>query len=146
MWEMNGQQRVPEHLINANFEQEGNVARIVADLTGNTLVEFPRYSTVDRLLTSNGLAMAWLEVKTRTTPMNHYPTYRLSREKLRDLRSLEYDTKIPALIAVMWSCGAIGVIKASNNEWNHGTYHEDAPLHAFTPLAHSVTPLNEVAV
>lgn len=133
-WEMNGTQRVEEGSIYRNFEAEERVAQAVAAITGNGLLEFPRFAAVDRLLMMNGLAMGWLEVKTRNTPRNHYPTYRLATDKLRVLRSLEYDTQIPAIIAVEWACGSIGVVKASHPAWSYGNGYEDIPVTAFFPI------------
>ncbi len=127
-WNMNGAQRIQETAISENFHAEARVAQIVADTLGDSLIEFPRFSTVDRLLVTNGLAIAWLEVKTRTTPLATYPTYRIDRAKLVALRGLEYETEIPALVAIEWGCGSIGVVKASSVYWNLGTYSEEIAI------------------
>jgi len=132
-WDIEGQ-RVADHELEGRFIAEERVAQYVADLTGNDLVSFGYYSVVDRLLVMDGLASAWLEVKTRTTERTRYSTYRISREKLHALQLLAEDTQLTTLIVVEWSCGSIGSANALDPEWRFGKSWAELPLERFRPL------------
>lgn len=133
-WDIYGAQRIDEGDIAEKFAAEEKVAQYVADLTGNTLVSFPRYSVVDRLLVMDGLASGFLEVKTRTTPRKAYPTYRISTEKLLELRVLAEQTKVTTLIVVEWACGSIGSMNVLDEMWHIQGTSAELPMSRIRPL------------
>lgn len=133
-WEMDGAQRLAEELMPDRFAAEERVARYVADKMGLDLVSFPRYSVVDRLLVMRGLASAYIEVKTRTTPRTAYPTYRISFDKWLDLRALANSTKVPTLLIVEWGCGAIGSSNVLDPKWKIAGGSAYLPIGRFRPL------------
>lgn len=91
-------------------EREDAVAEAVARAVGLRQIRFPRASTVDRaLVTDDGQVRALVEIKCRTTPIDQYPTYCVSEERIATYRLIAQRLQVPALLAVRWS-DAIGVI------------------------------------
>lgn len=135
-WEMNGAQRVDERDIFDRFAAEEPIARAVADKCGLDLVLgfAGRYGIVDRVLGDGGRIRAFLEVKTRTTPRDAYPTYRIAAEKMDGLRALARMTDTRVNLAVGWSCGSIGLASVQDPYWRVEGDSEHLPIEKFAPV------------
>jgi len=88
-----------------NRQEEQDVADRLAAAWKASIIKFPRLAKVDRLVTLNGEARAWLEIKCRRNRMDAYPTYMISSRKIQDGLDLSEATKIPFILAVSWSDG-----------------------------------------
>ena len=92
-----GDQRLVEH----------EVAEKLAYKWHATQVAFPDGSTVDRVLVRDGRVIGLVEIKTRQTPVDKYPTYYASHQRLQRLRYIAKALRLPPVFVVQWSdaCG-----------------------------------------
>lgn len=133
-WQMNGAQRIPEVDIWERFAAEEEVAQIVAERAGLSVLGLDRYSVVDRALVDEAGIRAFVEVKTRSTSRTAYPTYRICADKMNGLRQLGTLTDTNVTVAVAWSCGSIGVASVFRPEWWLEGDSEYLPVDVFAPI------------
>jgi hypothetical protein len=81
------------------LEVLGRVARFL----GADIKKLAPKHAMDAVAMRNGIAVGWIEVKTRTTRMGQYPTFYLSLGKVLAARALKDATGLPAIVAVQWT-------------------------------------------
>lgn len=110
------------------YETEGDLRneREIAHVVATSRYPFRyaklgKYDPADYLLHDQGVSYFVVEIKDRDVPIHRYQTYIISRRKLDDLLQFAAHRKTVGLLAVRWSGGEVGVVRASK-AIQHATY------------------------
>lgn len=91
----------------ATLQTERLAITEVATLWTVSVVKLPRKYSADFALIREGggerKVVAWAEFKSRTNPINKYPTYQVSLYKYMRMTSIATETGIMSLLIVQWA-------------------------------------------
>lgn len=84
-------------------ENERRLAEMIGAKYNYKFVKMPIKLSLDYMLTQDGIAKAFMEMRQRKTPMHKYPTYMISLYKVMMASQLTQTTGLPCSLAVQWS-------------------------------------------
>lgn len=84
-------------------ESERRLAEMIGAKYNYKFVKMPIKLSLDYMLTQDGIAKAFMEMRQRRTPMHKYPTYMISLYKVIMASQLTLTTGLPCYLAVQWS-------------------------------------------
>ena len=84
-------------------ESERRLAEMIGAKYNYKFVKMPTKLSLDYMLTQDGIAKAFMEMRQRRTPMHKYPTYMISLYKVMMASQLTQTTGLPCYLAVQWS-------------------------------------------
>lgn len=84
-------------------ENERRLAEMIGAKYNYKFVKMPIKLSLDYMLTQDGVAKAFMEMRQRRTPMHKYPTYMISLYKVIMASQLTQTTGLPCYLAVQWS-------------------------------------------
>ena len=85
--------------------REARAAKALGEAWHYDLLRLPRFSLVDYIAVRDEEVRALVEIKTRTTAHDHYPTYMLASKKVDSLIDTANLLKVEALIAILFTDG-----------------------------------------
>ena len=84
-------------------ENERRLAEMIGAKYNYKFVKMPIKLSLDYMLTQDGTAKAFMEMRQRRTPMHKYSTYMISLYKVMMASQLTQTTGLPCYLAVQWS-------------------------------------------
>ena len=84
-------------------ENERRLAEMIGAKYNYKFVKMPIKLSLDYMLTQDGTAKAFMEMRRRKTPMHKYSTYMISLYKVMMASQLTQTTGLPCYLAVQWS-------------------------------------------
>lgn len=84
-------------------ENERRLAEMIEAKYNYKFVKMPIKLSLDYMLTQDGAAKAFMEMRQRRTPMHKYSTYMISLYKVMMASQLTQTTGLPCYLAVQWS-------------------------------------------
>ena len=93
----------PVYETDEDRQREREIAAKVAKAWSGEMVKLTRMYPIDYIFVHKGICTAWVEIKSRTTVKNNYPTYYIDIDKIMFGRQMSKETGLPFLVVVAWA-------------------------------------------
>jgi hypothetical protein len=96
-----------------DLKNEASVADVMASIWKCQMTKLQPRDAFDYAAVRGKDIAAFVEIKTRTNPMNRYPTYMISMTKIISANAIFMSTGVPSFLAVRWT-DCIGWVRLNN--------------------------------
>lgn len=100
----------PTYETGSDLRAEREIVQYLSDKWGLFPQKLPTRYILDYAFSDRKSIKCFVEIKDRKVPVNQYPDYMISVQKVMFAKALTETTKIKCGLVVRWNCGTVGVI------------------------------------